>query len=143
MAKTEYDEVKANLIKKSLEKVQTDVYVPVERRKKSDGILKFINFMCFFVWIIFFIIIAVIEKAGTSILNIYTYKLLEAPAEYWNVELLRVALIMTVVCIFICTISIVLGATRHRRRTDKIKKPLIICEVVCFIIATFLSFKLR
>ena len=43
MSKTEYDEIKANLIKKSLEKNKTDVYVPIERRKKDDARLNFIN----------------------------------------------------------------------------------------------------
>ena len=33
MGKSEYDDIKANLIKKSLEKDKTEVYVPIERRK--------------------------------------------------------------------------------------------------------------
>ena len=43
MYKSEYDEIKANLIKKSLEKDKTEVCVPVERRKGNDGIITFIK----------------------------------------------------------------------------------------------------
>ena len=60
MFKSEYDEIKANLIKKSLEKDKTDVYVPVERRKGNDIRLKIINLMCFLVWGVLIIILAII-----------------------------------------------------------------------------------
>ena len=43
MPKTEYDEIKANLIKKSLDQNEREVIVPPERRKGEDGLLQFIN----------------------------------------------------------------------------------------------------
>ena len=70
MYKSEYDEIKANLIKKSLEKDKTELCVPVERRKGNDGLITFINVISFSVWAVLLIIFALISKAGKSIVNI-------------------------------------------------------------------------
>ena len=142
MYKSEYDEIKANLIKKSLEKDSTEVCVPIERRKGNDGLITFINIISFSVWAILLMIFALISKAGQSIGNIERNNLLWADISFWNKEILNLALIMTVVCFFVCTICILLNCLRNKRRTDKIKKPLIIGELTCFVIGIFLIFKL-
>ena len=142
MNRTEYDDIKANLIKKSLEKDKTDVYIPVERRKKSDNRLNFINLMCFLVWGALFIIIAIIVKAGRSVAYINKHDLLWLSSNFWRTDLLNIALIATIICIFVCTVSIILNFTRHKRRTDRIRKSLIICQIICFIIGIFLILKL-
>jgi len=142
MYKSEYDEVKANLIKKSLEKDKTDVYIPIERRKGKDTILKFINFICFLGWIVVVLILAIIEKAGNSILYITKNDLLFQPSNFWNVRLLNKALIATIACFCVCAICIILNFTRHKRRTDRIKRSLIYCQLICFIIGIFLILKL-
>lgn len=142
MFKSEYDEVKANLIKKSLEKDKTDVYVPVERRKGNDVRLKIINLMCFLVWGVLIIILAIIERAGKSIMNITRNDLLWQPLSFWDINLLNIALCFTIGCMIICTICIILNFTRHKRRSDKIKKSLVIVECLCFIIAIFLIVKM-
>jgi len=142
MNKNEYDDIKANLIKKSLEKNKTDVYVPVERRKKIDGRLNFLNLMCIFCCGMVLIIIATITKAGKDIGYIFNNKLLFLDSTFWNIELLNIALIITIICIVLCTISIILNFTRNKRRTDKIKKPLIICEMISLLIFIFLILKL-
>lgn len=142
MKNTEYDEVKANLIRKSLEKDSGEIYIPVERRKGKDSIIKFINVMCFVLWVVLFMIFAIIEKAGKNIANIQRENLLWASAESWNVSSLNIALIGTVLCIIVCTICIILNFTRHRRRTDRIKKSLIIAEITSFLIGIFLILKL-
>ncbi len=142
MNKTEYDEIKANLIKKSLEKDKTDVYVPLERRKGPDGILNIINLMCFLIWGALFIIISVIVKAGESVAYIKNNDLLWLASNFWNLDLLKIAFFMTVSCIFVCTISIILNFTRNKRRSDRIRKSLIFCEFGCFIVAIFLMLKI-
>lgn len=142
MYKSEYDEIKANLIKKSLEKDKTEVCVPVERRKGHDGIMVFINIISFSVWAILLMIFALISKAGQSIGNIERNNLLWADISFWNKEMLNLALIMTFVCFFVCSICIILNLLRHKRRTDRIKKPLIIGELTCFIVGVFLILKL-
>jgi len=142
MFKSEYDEVKANLIKKSLEKDKTEVYIPIERRKGKDIRLKFINLMCFLVWTMLFIILAIIEKAGRSITHITENDLLWRSSSFWKVNLLNVALYITIGCMLTCFICILLNFTRYKRRNDRIKKSLIIVEVLCFIIAIFLGLKL-
>lgn len=142
MNRTEYDEIRANLIKKSLERSKTDVYVPVERRKKEDGILNFINLVCFLGWGALFIVVSIIVKAGRSVAYINNNELLWLPSNFWRVDLLRVAMYVTIGCICVCTISIVLNFARHKRRTDRIKKSLIFCEIIGFLIGVFLILKL-
>ena len=142
MIRTEYDDIKVNLIKKSLEKDKSDVYVPVERRKGNDTRLKFINLMCFLLWSVLFMIMAVIEKAGKSIVNITQNDLLWKDLSFWESNLLGLALSITIGCIIVCSICIILNLTRYKRRSDRIRKSLILCEIIFFIIGIFLSFKL-
>lgn len=142
MNRTEYDDVKLNLIKKSLEKESGEVYIPNERRRGNDGRLKFINLMCFFIWGIVVFIFAIIEKAGNSISYIISNDLLWKTSEFWKIDFLKLALIVTICSIVICTICILLNLTRYRRRSDRIKKSLIIAEIISFIIGIFLILKL-
>ncbi len=142
MNRTEYDEIRANLIKKSLEKDKTDVYIPKDRRKGEDGILKFINLISFLSWGAFFIIISVITKAGRSVAYINANDMFWLPVNFWKKDLLNIALYITFGCIFICAVSIILNFKRKRRRTDRINKSLIICEIASFIIGMFLILKL-
>lgn len=143
MHRTEYNDIKVNLIKKSLDQKEQEVIVPEERRKGNDGVLQFINLMCIWLWGILLIILAIISKAGKSINYITQNKLLWASSEFWEIDLLKTSLIVTIICIFICTITILLNFTRHRRRTDRIKKSLVICEIIAFIIGIFLILKLN
>ena len=111
MNRTEYDDVKANLIKKSLERNKTDVYVPVERRKSKDARQVFINVMCFCLCALFVINMAIIEKAGKSISNISQNGLLWGDLELWDVKTLYIAfyiavisIITSIFCITFCII---------------------------------------
>lgn len=142
MHRSEYNDIKANLIKKSLDQNDKEVIVPIERRKKKDGRLQFINLMSFLVWSVVIIIISIITKAGKDITHILKNNLLSLPLNFWEVDLLKTALIFTIVSIAICSMTIILNFTRHRRRTDRINRSLIICEVVSFVIGIFLIVKL-
>lgn len=142
MNRTEYDEIKVNLIKKSLEKEKSDVYIPVERRRGPDGVINFLNLMCFLIWGAFCAVLAIIEKAGKNFANIERNDLLWADVNFWQVDLLKIAFFSTIGCMFICLICIILNFTRLKRRTDKIKKALVVCEMVFLIIAVFLILKL-
>jgi len=142
MNKTESDDIKVNLIKKSLEKNKTDVYVPVERRKGIDGRLNFINLMCILLSGAILSVIALIIKAGKNLVYIQNNNLLWATLEFWNADLLKLAFLVNIVCMIMCMFCIILNFTRRRRRTDKIKKILIVYEVIGFIISVFLFVKL-
>ena len=142
MNKTEYDEIQVNLIKKSLDKEQKDLYIPVERRKGEDGILKFINLVCFLSWGTIFIIFSIIVKAGRSVAYIKQHDLLWLSSRFWRINLLEIALFVTFGCIIVCMMSIILNFTRHRRKSDRIKRSLIICEIISFIFGAFLILKI-
>lgn len=142
MNKSEFDEIQANLIKKSLDQNEKEVIVPPERRKGDDGILKFINLMSFWLWGALFIILAIITKAGRSVAYINKNQLLWLPVGFWKANLLKISLVITIVCICVCTMSIILNFARHRRKTDRIKRSLILCELISFILGIFLSLKL-
>lgn len=142
MNKSEFDEIQANLIKKSLDKNEREVIIPPERRKGDDGILKFINLMSFWLWGALFIVLAIITKAGRSVAYINKNQLLWLPIEFWRANLLKISLVVTIVCICVCTMSIILNFARHRRKTDRIKRSLILCELIAFIFGIFLILKL-
>lgn len=142
MNKTEYDDIKANLIKKSLEKDKKDVYPPVERRKGEDGRLSFIKLMSLLVWAIVLIMLGFVVKAGKSFSYIKQNNMFFANSDLWNVELLRIAMRINIVCFIVCGIVIGLNFTRNKRRNDRIKKSLIFCKLVCFVVMLFLFLKL-
>jgi len=139
---SEYDEIKLNLIKKSLENKGDEVFVPKERRKGDDGVWQFINFICFTAWAIIFLLFGLIIKAGVSAINIQQKNLLWASVDFWRRDYLVIAFVLTIVCFAICTFTIFLNLRRNRRRTDRIKKSLIIYEMVAFAIGIFLILKL-
>ena len=142
MNKSEFDEIQANLIKKSLEQNEREVIVPPERRKGDDGVLKFINLMSFWLWGALFIVLAIITKAGRSVAYIQENQLLWLPLRFWRANLLKISLVVTIVCMCVCTMSIILNFARHRRKTDRIKRSLILCEVISFILGIFSILKL-
>ncbi len=142
MNRSEFDEIQANLIKKSLDQNEREVIIPPERRKGDDGILKFINLMSFWLWGALFIVLAIITKAGRSVAYINKNQLLWLPIEFWRANLLKISLVVTIVCICVCTMSIILNFARHRRKTDRIKRSLILCELIAFIFGIFLILKL-
>lgn len=142
MSKTEYDEIKANLIKKSLERNKKDLYIPVERRKRIDGRLSFVNLVSFLCWVALFVACVTIVKSGKSLKYINENDLLWLPGEFWKEEWLYGALCITVLCMLICFISIILNFTRNRRRSDRIRKSLVFAEIISFFIGAFLIIKL-
>lgn len=141
MYKSEYDEIKVNLIKKSLEKNKTDVFVPVERRKGNDFIISCINLICFLCWEVVVIVIFIIVQAGKNGIYI-SDNLLWMTSRFWNVDLLNIALILTISCFLVCLICMILNFTRHRRRTDRIRKSLIFCQLICLVIGAVLILSL-
>lgn len=142
MLKSEYEEIKANLIKKSLEKDKQELIIPIERRKGNDFRIKFVKIMSFIVWIAVFIVVSIMEKASREIRTISKGDFSWLVSKLWETNLVYIALIIAVMCIISSIICIILDSTRHRRRSDKIKKSLIICEILCLGLAFFLSLKL-
>lgn len=132
--KFEYDEIKLKLIKKSLEKAADEVKVPVERRKGDDGILNFVNFVCFTLWFVLLMIIVLLSgnKGGIK----YQMQFFDGG----EMEYMLFAFFLTLICLCVCSVTIVLNFTRNRRRRDRIKKPLIVYEAISFIIGITLIF---
>jgi predicted membrane channel-forming protein YqfA (hemolysin III family) len=124
---------------KSLDKNAPE-YKIKERRKGADIVIKTINFIGYSIWAIIVIIIAIIERAGTTP---YILKnLSKANAQYWDEHLLNIALGFTVVLFIVCAACVVISLKRIRRRTDKIKTSLFIGELITFVIGIFLMLKL-
>ena len=120
----EYDEIKLNLIKKSLESKGNEVNVPIERRRRKDVRLKFVNFISVSMWAMLLILLAIVSKL-----------------EAWYQESLYIAVILTFLCYTICTFSIILNLTRKRRRRDRVKVSLIIYEIIIIAIGAYLVVK--
>lgn len=142
MSKTEYDDIKANLIKKSLEQNAGEVVIPPERRKSEDKVLHFINYMSVLLWLGLVGTFILIIKSGGNITNIVENNLLFMDLSFWKIKLLKISLIMTAMCVCIGIIGIVLNFSRHKRRSDRIKRSLIIGEILSFCIGIFLVIKL-
>lgn len=113
----------------------------VERRHKKDNLLQIINFAAFYVWVLFFVILCVLEKAGNRSIGFIVKDELVVK-EGFNIEMLDVALKFSVALFFICTTCFLISLKRTRRRTDKIKISFFICQVVTFLLGIFLLYKI-
>lgn len=138
---SEYDEIKLNLIKKSLENNGGDVYVPKERRKGEDKVLKFINFVSFTLWICIVVLVSIFAEVGNRLLHMSEQQLSLVAFEAWFESYVQVVKYLTIFCLVICSFTIILNLTRNKRRTDRIKKSIIIYEIITFIVGVLLIWK--
>lgn len=109
-----------------------------DRRKGPDFLLNVINIVGFGIWGALLILIAICDTAGIKFFNIN-----QELEEIKNINLLNVAISMTVVMFFVSAILVMVSLKRTRRRADKIRISLLISEVILFIIGILLLVKLH
>lgn len=109
-----------------------------DRRKGPDFLLNVINIVGFGIWGALLILIAICDTAGVKFFSIN-----QELEEIKNINLLNVAISMTVVMFFVSAILVMVSLKRTRRRADKIRISLLISEVILFVIGILLFIKLR
>ncbi|MCL1829601.1 MAG: hypothetical protein FWG32_08965 [Oscillospiraceae bacterium] len=107
-----------------------------ERRNKPDWVVKSVSVIAVLGWIGAIAALAYYSIAMPS----RGYNLPEAvaghaaPATYLNVGALNAAFISILVSFFICLIGLLVNMTRHRRKTDRFNKSVIILGGISFVL---------
>lgn len=102
----------------------------VERRKGTDIWVKLISWFSAISWVMMFIVLYIVTKAGPQIEN-YFHKLFNASLrKTWDYELAQYALYLMILLLMLCLFGILINAQRHKRKSDKYSLSLIIMSIL-------------
>ena len=103
------------------------------RRKKADWVTKAASILSVIAWIIVIVMLLLLDRAQPQSADFFTHVFRSTVHSSWNSSLLRTSFIMLVSAFFICALAMILNILRHRRKTDKYKKSIIILGVLSLI----------
>ncbi|OGO77477.1 MAG: hypothetical protein A2Y23_00590 [Clostridiales bacterium GWB2_37_7] len=110
-----------------------DFKSPIDRRQKSDGIIKLVTFISTIGWILIIICAILVIYARPDQPNMF-YKMFNVSTrDYWNYSLLNIMFILLIFLFVLSLIGIMMNAMRQRRKTDKINKSLIFQAIMSLV----------
>ena len=118
----------------------------LERRKKSDWIVKMATILSLISWAFAIAVWAVLEAASPErnyeFITSFFSSRLDAQIQirsYWDTTLLPIAFLLLVASFAICLAGFIFNKMRMRRKTDKYRKSIIIIGIITILgIAVFL-----
>lgn len=114
----------------------------VDRRKGPDIVVKFLKAASFFIWAIIIVIIIIMNQAKPQVENFFS-RLLNVPLrESWDIDLLRYAFYLSDIMLVFSIFAFILNMGRHRRKTDKYSKSIIIMIIFSLGVILFYLSKL-
>ncbi|MDR3254125.1 MAG: hypothetical protein LBT31_00975 [Synergistaceae bacterium] len=113
----------------------------VERRLKKDWMTKSITVFTGIGWGLTIAMVIIFSNASPEKENFFTRIFNIEISGYWNERMLYFTLNALVAAFFCCLLGIVFNMMRHRRKTDHMKKPLVILSLLSFVgIIAFLAY---
>ena len=97
----------------------------VERRKKTDWVVRAVTIIAALGWFCALAALLFIQRARPVEGTFVTLHYGQEVVGYWSSSLLRGAFVATLVSFATCVVGFILNATRHRRKTDRFNKLLI------------------
>jgi hypothetical protein len=112
----------------------------VERRQKNDWVVRIISVFSIVGWVASATMLVFLDWAKPEKSNLITrYLRVFVPSSTWNSSLLRIALGIQVVVLVVCVVGFILNMRRHRRKSDRYNRSLIILGIISLtIIGLFL-----
>ena len=102
-----------------------DSHRTIERRQKSDGIIRLVTFVSTLGWLLVILCSGLTIYAKPEQTNLF-YEMFNVPVRnYWNYSLLNIVFNLLIILLILSLFGILINALRHRRKTDKIRKSLI------------------
>jgi len=98
----------------------------VERRKGPDLLLKLINVIVFFSWLLIIAILTITAKAGPESATFFDRLLQVDIRNTWDAGLAQYMFYLMLVLLLLCVLGIAFNAARHRRRSDRYRISLFI-----------------
>jgi len=98
----------------------------IERRKKKDWIVKAVPVISVIGWLSAFVSLSFLDAAQpakeTFWSSIYSVRIVS----FWNPLMLQLSLIMAVEVFLVCLLGFMFNLMRHRRKTDRFSKSILI-----------------
>jgi len=102
----------------------------VERRKGPDAVVKAVWWIVGASWLLIIAAITVTDQAKPGSESFFDRLFKVTVRDYWDEQLLRNAFFVLLINLAVCIIGFVLNLLRHKRKTDKISKSIIVLGVV-------------
>ena len=106
----------------------------VERRRKKDWVVRSVNVIAVLGWLGAVITIVLADRAKPGSENMFIKMFGGEVVTAWNTELIRTAFISILISFFVCAVGLLVNMTRHKRKTDRFNKSIIILGIISFIL---------
>lgn len=101
-----------------------------ERRKGPDAVVKAVWWTVGISWLLFIAALIFIEIAKPEIRTFFDRQFSILKREYWNEYVLQYVFLLLVLNLSVCVAGFVLNMMRHRRKTDRISKSILVLGIV-------------
>lgn len=115
---------------------------PNDRRQGPDFWAKYVRVAGVLVWGFIFIIFLLIERAQPRSETFFDRLLSVNVSVTWNTYFLTIVVFLSLAQLIFATVSVIINLTRHRRKTDKLSKSLLIATFISIVIIAFSLSKL-
>lgn len=99
------------------------------KRRGADRLSRSISYLAAIAWLIIFVVFAMLSTARSP-QELFVYRNLSRMGDRSADMLMRFALVLLIIVLAISIMGIVFNASRHRRKTDRYSKALIISAVL-------------
>ena len=103
-----------------------------ERRKGPDAVVKAVWWTAGISWLLFIAAIIFVETARPETETFFDRQFDISIRDYWNENALQYVFFILVMNLAVCAIGFMLNMMRHKRKTDKISKSILILGTMTF-----------
>jgi formate hydrogenlyase subunit 3/multisubunit Na+/H+ antiporter MnhD subunit len=105
----------------------------VERRRGPDKLTKWIKWTSIIGWLLIICVIFIISEAKPRVENFFDKLFHVHLRKTWDEDLLRYSFFLMVILFFLCAFAFIFNLMRHKRKTDRFNKSIIILGIVSFV----------
>ncbi|MDR1620228.1 MAG: hypothetical protein LBS18_06170 [Clostridiales bacterium] len=102
----------------------------VERRRSKDWVTKAVPIFSVIGWLASLVMLVFLDRAKPPSSDFFSRYFGAQLRTEWNVSLLRTALITLITVFCFCVFGFLFNAARHRRKTDKYNKSILILGII-------------
>ncbi len=103
-----------------------------ERRKGPDSVVKAVWWTAGISWLLFIAAVIFFETARPEAETFFDRQFDISIRDYWNENALQYVFFILVLNLAVCVIGFIFNMTRHKRKTDKISKSILILGTITF-----------
>ncbi len=103
-----------------------------ERRKGPDAVVKAVWWTAGISWLLFITAVIFFETARPETETFFDCQFNVSIRDYWNENALQYVFFILVMNLAVCIIGFIFNMARHKRKTDKISKSILILGIMAF-----------